>query len=250
MDRLRQKSAIVTGGANGIGRAISELFAEEGARVVVADIETEAGNNVVAEIVRKGGNAVFCQADVGSPEDAARIATTAAGSTGRIDVLCNNAAYLTDWHAILEVTAEEWERAIRVNLMGAHYVTKEVLPYMIRQKQGSIVNIASMQALVGCPTSVAYTSMKAALVGFTLSAACDYGPYNVRVNALCPGPIQTRISPKPGEPHYRVQCDRTMLGRVAYPREAAYPAVFLASDEASFVTGAVIPVDGGWTAKW
>jgi NAD(P)-dependent dehydrogenase (short-subunit alcohol dehydrogenase family) len=249
MDRLRQKTAIVTGGAHGIGRAISELFAEEGARVVLADIDAPVGNQVVAEMIRKGGNAVFCQMDVGSTDDAARLVATAAGDQGRIDVLCNNAAYLTNWNAILESTPEEWERAIRVNLMGVHYVTKEVLPYMIRQKQGSIINVASIQALIGAPASVAYTSMKAALVGFTLSAACDYGPYNIRVNALCPGPIQTRISPKPGEPHYRWQCEQTMLGRVAQPREVAFPALFLASDEASFMTGAIIPVDGGWTAK-
>jgi NAD(P)-dependent dehydrogenase (short-subunit alcohol dehydrogenase family) len=249
MERLKQKVAIVTGGGNGIGRAISEVFAEEGARVVVADIDTQAGNNVVDEIVRKGGDAVFCQADVGSPEDAPRVVSVAAGSGGRIDVLCNNAAYLTDWHSILESTSEEWEHAIRVNLMGVHYLTKAVLPYMLEQKQGSIINIASIQALIGLPASVAYTSMKAALLGYTISAAFDYGRQNVRVNAICPGSIQTRISPKPGEPHYFYQCEQTMLGRVGYPREIGYAALFLASEEASFITGAVITVDGGRVAR-
>jgi NAD(P)-dependent dehydrogenase (short-subunit alcohol dehydrogenase family) len=120
---------------------------------------------------------------------------------------------------------------------------------MIVQEKGSIVNVVSIQAMVGCPTSVAYTATKAALLGYTLSAAYDYGPRNIRVNSLCPGPIQTRISPKPEEPHYKWQCDQTVLGRVGYPREVAWAALFLASDEASYVTGATLPVDGGWTSK-
>jgi NAD(P)-dependent dehydrogenase (short-subunit alcohol dehydrogenase family) len=133
--------------------------------------------------------------------------------------------------------------------MGTHYFTREVLPYMIRQHAGSIVNVVSIQALVGCMTSVAYTSTKAALLGYTLSAAYDYGPHNIRVNSLCPGPIQTRISPAPGDPQYKWQCEQTMLARVGQPKEVAYAAVFLASDEASYITGVTLPVDGGWTAK-
>lgn len=249
MDRLKGKVAIVTGGANGIGKAISELFAEEGAWVLVADIESEAGSETVAAIAARGGQAEFCLADVSRPADAARAVEQAAAHNGRIDVLCNNAAYLGEFHAVLESTQEEWERSIGVALMGTHYFTKAVLPYMMAQRSGSIINIASIQAMVGCMTSVAYTATKAALLGYTLSAAYDYGPYNIRVNSLCPGPIQTRISPKPGEPHYQWQVSQTMLGRVGYPREVAFAALFLASDEASYITGATIPVDGGWTAK-
>jgi NAD(P)-dependent dehydrogenase (short-subunit alcohol dehydrogenase family) len=249
MDRLKNKTAIVTGGANGIGRAISEVFAEEGAWVLVVDVEDEAGRETVAGICGKGGRAVFCHADVSVPEDAASAVRMAAAETGRIDVLCNNAAYLGKFHAVLESTAEEWDRCVRVALMGTHYFTRETLPFMIPHKQGSIINIVSIQAMVGCMTSVAYTATKSALLGYTLSAAYDYGPHNIRVNSLCPGAIQTRISPKAGEPHYKWQCDQTMLGRVGYPREIAYAALFLASDEASYVTGATLPVDGGWTAK-
>lgn len=249
MDRLKGKVAIVTGGSNGIGKAISEVFAEEGARVVIADIDAERGNNTAAQIVRKGGEAVFCKTDVSSSADASGAVSLAAGDAGRVDILCNNAAYLTDWHGIIESTAEEWDRAFRVNLMGAYNFTKEVLGLMLRQKRGSIVNIASIQALVGCPKSVAYTSMKSAMLGLTLSTAYDYGPQNIRANTICPGPIQTRISPRPGETNYQWQCEQTMLGRVGLPREVASVALFLASEEASFITGAVIPVDGGWTAK-
>ena len=249
MERLKGKTAIVTGGSNGIGKAISELFAEEGARVVIADIETESGASVAAEIVQKGGDAVFSRTDVSSAADVASVVKLAAADDGRVDILCNNAAYLTNWNGIVESTTEEWEKAFRVNLMGAYNLTKEVLPLMLQQKQGSVVNIASIQALVGCPTSVAYTAMKSAMLGLTLSTAYDYGPQNIRANAICPGPIQTRISPKPGDAAYQWQCDQTMLARVGYPREIAYAALFLASDEASYVTGTVIPVDGGWTAK-
>ena len=235
--------------ATGLAKLSVKLFAEEGARVVIADIETESGAKVAAEIVQKGGDAVFSRTDVSSAADVANVVRLAAGDAGRVDILCNNAAYITNWNGIVESTIEEWEKAFRVNLMGAYSLTKEVLPLMLRQKQGSVVNIASIQALVGCPTSVAYTSMKTAMLGLTLSTAYDYGPQNIRANAICPGPIQTRISPKPGEAAYQWQCDQTMMGRVGYPREVAYMALFLASDESSYVTGTFIPVDGGWTAK-
>jgi NAD(P)-dependent dehydrogenase (short-subunit alcohol dehydrogenase family) len=250
MDRLKEKVAIVTGAANGIGKAISELFAEEGAWVLVSDIEDEAGNANVQNIRGMGGAAEFCHADVSSTADIARAVEVAVAQTGSIDILCNNAAYMgPGFHDILGSTEDEWAKCINITLLGTHRFTKEVLPYMIKQKKGSIVNVVSIQALAGMMTSVAYTATKAALLGYTLSAAYDYGPHNIRVNSLCPGPIQTRISPKPDDPHYKWQCDNTVLGRVGYPREIAYAALFLASDEASYVTGVTLPVDGGWTSK-
>lgn len=249
MRRLEDKTALVTGAAHGIGRAISECFAEQGAHVTLMDLDVEAGEAAAATIRARGGVARFCAGDVATIADVERAVSVAASDAGRIDVLCNNAAYLGEFHAVLESTSEEWQRCIQVALLGTHNVTQRVLPYMIGRKQGSIVNIVSIQALVGCPTSVAYTTTKAGLIGFTLSAAYDYGLHNVRVNALCPGPIQTRISPRPGEPHYEWQRGQTMLGRVGTTREVAAAALFLASDDASFITGAVLPVDGGWTAK-
>ena len=250
MDRLKDKVAIVTGGANGIGKAISELFAEEGAWVLISDIDDEAGNATVRGICEKGGTAEFCHADVSLAADAARAVAVSAARNGRIDVLCNNAAYVgVEFHDILGSTDQEWAGCINIALLGTHNFTKAALPHMISQKKGSIVNVVSIQAMVGMMTTVAYTSTKAALLGYTLSAAYDYGPQNIRVNSLRPGPIQTRISPKPGDPHYQWQCDNTVLGRVGYPREVAYAALFLASDEASYVTGATLPVDGGWTSK-
>lgn len=133
--------------------------------------------------------------------------------------------------------------------MGTHYFTKATLPCMMEQRNGSIVNIVSIQAMAGMMTSVPYTAKKGAPLGYTLSAAYDYGPRNIRVNSLCPGAIQTRISAKPGDPHSQWLCDGTVLGSVGYPREVAYAALFLASDEASYVTGVTLPVDGGWTSK-
>ncbi|HET8546531.1 MAG TPA: glucose 1-dehydrogenase [Bryobacteraceae bacterium] len=250
MNRLANKIAIVTGGANGIGRAISELFAEEGAWVLVADIEEQPGTETVSGIVGKGGQAEFAATDVTKRDQIRRAVELAAARSGRIDILVNNAAYLSpDFHGVLDASEEEWRRCIDVALLGTQYFTQAVLPYMITQEHGSIVNVVSIQAMVGCPTSVAYTATKSALLGLTLSAAYDYGPKNIRVNSLCPGPIQTRISPKPGAQAYEWQCGQTVLGRVGHPREVAYAALFLASDEASYVTGATLPVDGGWTSK-
>ena len=244
MIALENKVAIVTGGAHGIGRAIAEVFAEAGAQVVIADLDAEAGLAVAASL----RNARFVPADVSVPADVEAVVAAAAGITGRIDVLCNNAAYLGPFHAAAEAGEQEWERSFRVSLLGAQRFIAAVLPYMVRQRAGSILNISSVQGLVGGRDSAAYTSVKHGLIGLTRSVAYDYGPHNVRANAICPGAIQTRISPRPGEELYQRQIGKTFLGRVGTPREVAYAALFLASDAASYITGAILPVDGGWTA--
>jgi NAD(P)-dependent dehydrogenase (short-subunit alcohol dehydrogenase family) len=249
MNRVGGKVALVTGAANGIGKSIAELLAEEGAHVVVTDVEDDAGQRTVAGIQTGGGSAEYCHADVSVKEHVRAAVAQAAGHSGRLDILVNNAAYLGPAHAVLESTDQEWTKSINITLLGTHLFTKEVLPYMVRQRQGSIVNVVSIQALAGMMTSVAYTSTKAALLGYTLSAAYDYGAQNVRVNSLCPGPIQTRISPQPENLQYEWQRSNTMLGRVGEPKEVAWAALFLASDEASYITGVTLPVDGGWTAK-
>ncbi len=239
MITLQNKVAIVTGAANGIGRSIAELFAEAGARVVAADIE---------EASWETRETIFVRGDVGAPEDVRKTIERAAVINGRIDILCNNAAYLGPAHAAGEATDEEWERCYRVSLLGTQHFIAAALPYMTRQQSGSIINMASVQGMVGARNSAAYTSIKHAIIGLTRSVAYDYGPQNVRANAICPGAIQTRISPKPGDELYQRQIGKTFLGRVGAPREVAYAALFLASDAASYITGAVMAVDGGWTA--
>jgi NAD(P)-dependent dehydrogenase (short-subunit alcohol dehydrogenase family) len=228
MITLEGKVAIVTGGAHGIGRAIAETFAKAGARVVVADIE-----------------------DAKAPVDVsnrAEVEAAVAAIEGRIDVLVNNAAYLGPAHAAGEATDEEWERCFAVSLMGAQNFTRAVLPRMQQQRAGSIINISSVQGICAARESAAYTSVKHGLIGFTRSVAYDYGPDNIRANAICPGAIRTRISPEPGSELHQRQIAKTFLGRSGLPEEVAWAALFLASDAASYITGAVLPVDGGWSA--
>jgi len=247
--RLENKIALVTGGAHGIGRAIAERFAEEGARVFIADLDRRAGEAVAVGIQRNGGEAVFIQCDVSSRTQGVRAVKRATSKAGRIDILCNNAAYITShWHKAGEATDEEWEKCFRVSLLGTQHFTRETLRHMVKQRSGSIINMSSMVGLVGGRSTAAYISIKHALVGYTRSVAYDYGLEGIRCNVLCPGPITTRISPKPGSELYKRQVSRNFLGRVGKPEEVANAALFLASDEASYITGAVLAVDGGWTA--
>ena len=241
MITLENKVAIVTGAAHGIGRAIAELFAEAGARVVVADIEP-------APWCDDAANTLFTQANVSKAADVERVIDIAAGLCGRIDILCNNAAYVGPGHASASATDEEWDRCYQVSLLGTQRFTAAVLPYMLQQRSGSIINIASVQGLVAGRDSAAYTSIKHAIIGLTRSVAYDYGPQNIRANAICPGAIHTRISPQPGDELHQRQLSKTFLNRIGTPREVATAALFLASDAASYITGAAIPVDGGWTA--
>jgi NAD(P)-dependent dehydrogenase (short-subunit alcohol dehydrogenase family) len=246
--RLQDKVAIVSGAANGIGQAISRRFAEEGAWVLVTDIDADGGRATVDSIRSTGGQAEFARVDIGSRDEIDRAVKLAADRFGRVDVLCNNAAFIGQWHDVLNATEEEWDGCLRSTLMGTQWFTRAALPHMIEQKRGSIIITSSIQGMVACPASVSYTTAKAGLIGFARSAACDYGRHNIRVNVLSPGPIRVRYSPSAGEATYDYQINNTFLRRQGDPREVANAALFLASDESSYVTGAVLPVDGGWTA--
>ena len=251
MITLEGKVAIVTGASHGIGRSIAQVFAEAGARVVAADIEPPSSREAPAPDQNGSipwSEIIFEQADVSEPEDVRRVFKTAAALSGRIDVVCNNAAYLGPGHASALATDQEWEHSFRVSLLGTQHFIAAALPYMIRQQRGSIINIASVQGLVAARDSAAYTSIKHAIIGLTRSVAYDYGPQNIRANAICPGAIQTRISPNPGDELHQRQISKTFLGRVGMPVEVAFAALFLASELSSYITGAALPVDGGWTA--
>lgn len=246
--RLKDRVAIISGAGNGIGKAISERFAEEGAWVLVTDIDRDAGERTVAQIRGAGGRAEFTRVDIGRLDEIERAVRTAADAFGRIDILCNNAAFIGQWHDVLDATDEEWTGCLQSTLLGTQRFTKAALPWMIPQKRGSIIITSSIQGMVACPKSVSYSTVKAGLIGFTKSVACDYGKYGIRANVLSPGPIRVRYSPLPGDPAHTYQMNNTFLRRQGEPREVANAALFLASDESSYVTGAVLPVDGGWTA--
>jgi NAD(P)-dependent dehydrogenase (short-subunit alcohol dehydrogenase family) len=246
--RLKDKTAIVTGAAHGIGRAIALAFAREGAAVLVADVDEPGGEETAALIRKEGLAATFVQSDVSDEAQVIEAVRRAAAKNGRIDVLCNNAAYIAKWHSVSEAPREEWDRNYNISLMGYALFMKHALPHMLPHHAGSIINIASVRGMVGALASAPYTSMKHAIIGLTRSAAYDYGPQNIRVNAIAPGPIDTRNTPEDGSEKRRRQMMNTMLGRSGSPEEVAPAAVFLASDESSYVTGTVLPVDGGWTA--
>jgi 3-oxoacyl-[acyl-carrier protein] reductase len=248
MNRLHDKIAIVTGAAHGIGRAIAEQFAQQGAAILVADIDETAGEETAAIIRARGQAASFIKTDVANEDHVAHAVKLAGSSRGRIDILCNNAGLIIGWHDIQNADAEEWDRSYRINLMGATHFTKHTLPFMLPHKAGSIINISSVQGIVASRQSPAYATMKHALIGLTRNIAYDFGPQGIRCNAICPGPIRVRYSPEPGTELHQRQISKTMLGRTGEPVEVAHAAVFLASEESSYVTGAILPVDGGWTA--
>lgn len=239
---------IVTGAATGIGRGMCEVFAEEGAWVLVTDLNGDAAASTAAEIRGQGGRAESCRVDIANVDEIENAVKIASEKFGRVDVLCNNAAYIGKWHDVLNATEEEWNGCLNATIMGTQRFTRAVLPWMIPQKKGSIIITSSIQGMVACPNSISYTTVKAGLIGFARSAACDYGKHNIRVNVISPGAIQVGYSPPPGHPAHTYQINNTFLGRTGLPREIGYAALFLASDESSYVTGAVLPVDGGWTA--
>ncbi|NUR61720.1 MAG: glucose 1-dehydrogenase [Catenulispora sp.] len=241
--------ALVTGAGSGIGRAMAVAFAKAGARVVVCDIHADSAASTAADI---GGNlAVAVPADIADQDSVAALVDAAIGAYGRIDVLCNNAGIMDTMALPADTTVEQWERVLRINLTGTFLVTHAVLPHMLRQGGGAIVNTASEAGIRGGVAGVAYTASKHGVVGLTKSVAWAYAKDGIRCNALLPGPTMTNIATA-------ATFDETGLNRlapvlalgesIARPEQMADAALFLASDAASFVNGAIVPVDGGWAA--
>ncbi len=239
--RLANKVAIITGGGRGIGRAIAKQFAQEGARVVIAQRDPVSSQATASEINSADGHALFESIDVGKREDVeALIAATVAGF-GRLDILVNNAAILGENGPLLELDQETWERVIRVNLTGVFLCSQLAGRAMAAAGSGCIINISSTNGHIPQPRCAAYAAAKGGLELLTRSMAVDLAAYGIRVNTIAPGPVQSRdpddVPPRPTE--------LTLLGRAALPSEVATVAAFLASDEASFINGECIVVDGG-----
>ena len=249
--RLAGKVALISGGARGMGASEAILFAREGARVVLGDILDAEGKRVEAEIAAKGGEAVYVRLDVTSEPDWERAVATAVGRFGRLDVLVNNAG--VGGGSLLEhTTAEAWDHGMAVNAKGVFLGTKAALPAMRRAGGGSIVNISSQLGLVGMERSSAwYQASKGAVATLTKHTAIQYARERIRCNSVHPGPVVTPMTEArrhdPG--HYEYMVSRIPLGRYGEPDEVAYGVLYLASDEAAFVTGSELVIDGGWTAQ-
>jgi NAD(P)-dependent dehydrogenase (short-subunit alcohol dehydrogenase family) len=246
---LRDKVALVTGGASGIGRATAETFAREGARVLVADY-AEGESETVRAIKNAGGDARYVRVDVSDSAQVTRMVDTALEAWGRIDILFNGAAVLAYGTAI-DMDEKDWTRIISVNLTGTFLCCKAVLPHMVRQGSGSIINVASTTgAHDACARAVAYVSSKGGVTLLTRAMAIDHAKQGIRVNALCPGPTDTAMLRNALTPDQLEAFAKTYpMGRLGRPEELASAALFLASDEASFVTGSAMYVDGGQSAE-
>jgi NAD(P)-dependent dehydrogenase (short-subunit alcohol dehydrogenase family) len=248
--RLRGKSAIVTGSATGIGKATAMLFASEGARVVVSDIDEAPAREVVNAIVAQNAEAIFVKADVSRAEDVRQLVEASVRSYGRVDVLVNNAAVYRGDGDILKVPDEVWDKVMAVNLKGTYLCCKFAIAQMVEQGGGSIVNISSVNALMGFSLT-AYTASKGGVEALTRLLAMEFGPKRIRVNSICPGTIMTEnsIAIYAERPGLEQQVTKMYPGgRLGAPLDVAECALYLASDASAFVTGASMVVDGGITS--
>lgn len=253
-ERLKDKIAIITGAASGIGRVAAELFMSEGACVVIADLNAQAGAAAAQSIQTKHGSALFVQTDMTIPEQVQALAHQSVKTYGRVDILFNNAA-VNHFGRVTDTTVQDWDRVMMVNVRSVFLGCKYVIPIMQSGGGGVIVNTASSAALVGLKNLAAYTASKGAVLQLTKNLALDYAQDHIRVNALCPGVTATDMtlgvitsSPDPVAARARYDAGRPM-GRMANPLEIAQAALFLACDESSFMTGSFLLVDGGYCAE-
>ena len=252
--RIANKVAIITGAAGGMGQAAAELFAQEGASVVVTDVNVTAGEETVKSIRDAGGKALFVKANVAHEDEVKTMVETAIDTFGRVDILYNNAGIMpTDDGSVTDISEAVWDRVLDVNLKSAFLCSKYVVPHMMKQGQGSIVNIASFVAFMGCTVPQdAYTSSKGGLLALTKSLAVQYGRQNIRCNAICPGPIETPLLRAlwTDEDARNTRLHRIPLGRFGEARDIIYMALYLASDESAWTTGAWLMVDGGISSNY
>jgi NAD(P)-dependent dehydrogenase (short-subunit alcohol dehydrogenase family) len=253
--RLKDKVCVITGAGSGMGKTAAEMFAAEGAKVAVFEVNESAGRSVVETITRAGGEAAFFPCDV-SDEASVRAAVEGARQRfGRLDVLYNNAGIMPEEdHSVIDTSVEVWDRVMAVNVRGVFLTCKHVIPVMIEQGKGSIINIASFVAFVGCSVPQdAYTASKGAVVSLTKSLAIQFRPKGIRTNAICPGPIETPLLTEwllRDEEARNIRLSRQPSGRFGRPEDIVYCAIYLASDESDWTNGAIITIDGGITSNY
>jgi len=251
--RLLNKVALITGGTSGIGEATALLFANEGAKVTITGRNEERGSEVTDPILKGGGQAIFIQTDVSKADDCRRAVDETVRAFGRLDILFNNAGVFFA-HTALDCSEQEWDLQIDINLKGTFLMSKFALPGMIAQGSGVIINNSSGWGLVGGDAAVAYCASKGGVVLLTKAMAIDHGRQGIRVNCICPGDVDTPMLPEDARlrglnwDKYLAGCANRPMGRIGTPDEIAKAALFLASDDSSFMTGAALVVDGGGTA--
>ncbi|MCY3778413.1 MAG: SDR family NAD(P)-dependent oxidoreductase [Candidatus Aminicenantes bacterium] len=248
MGRLADKVAIVTGAGQGLGESVALRFAAEGARVAVVDVNPETAAETVERIREAGGEAILIVADCSEEQDTERMAETTLEQFGRIDILVNNAAVFGKVAPVYEIDTEVWDRIMRVNLRGPFLCSKAVIPQMKRQGAGSIVCVSSVSGVQGNENQADYNTSKHGLIGLTRCIAQDCGLDGIRANAVCPTGMNTPMMANTPAENVAPYAGQTLMSRFAEPSEVANAILFLASDEASYITGAVLMVDAGMTA--
>lgn len=253
--RLADKVCVITGAGSGMGRVASTIFAAQGARVVVADANEAAASETAMAVTGAGGQAVAIRADVSQEAEARAMIDAAVSTFGRIDVLYNNAGIMPEAdHSVIDTDVETWDRVMAVNVRGVFLGCKHAIPHMVEQGSGSIINIASFVALLGCSVPQdAYTASKGALLSLTRSLAVQFGPKGVRTNAICPGPVETPLLMEwllADEAAKQLRLARNPSGRFGKPEEIVNMALYLASDESRWTNGASLVVDGGISVNY